>query len=165
MLIQPSVPDNFENKLDQIGIRKIDFWPIIFMDFKKCNLKLNNYPDLTIHNVHDEKELISWYDIVMSVLFPNKSVPFEFFRQRLNDERYIFQLGYSGSIPATSCMVFMDLDNKIAGTYMGATINEFRKRGFGAEFHTRALLDAEKAGCLLCNRTIKQNGISCYGNR
>jgi hypothetical protein len=163
LIVDPTrVPDDFENKMNRIGVRKIDFWPIIFMDFKKSNLQLKNYPDFTIYEVHDEKQLITWYKIVMSVLFPSKSVSFEFFHKRLNDERYIFQLGYYDSIPATSCMVFMDMENKIAGTYMGATVNEFRKRGLGAEFHTRALLDAEKAGCLFATGQSSRMGFSLW---
>jgi hypothetical protein len=163
LLVDPTrVPVDFENQVNNVGIRKIDYWPIIFLEYEKCNLQLKNISNFTIVDIHDEKHLKLWYEIVTKVLFKNKSLSFDYFLQRLTDARYIFQIGYFENQPVTSCMVFMDMEKKIAGTYMGATLMEFRNRGLGFEFHTKALMDAEKAGCLYATGQSSKMGFPVW---
>lgn len=161
LLVDPKrIPDDFENKISQIGISKIDYWPIIFYDLKKKKLQLKNISDFNIIEIRDVEQLRLWYNIVVSVLFPGKSVSFDFFHQHLNDPGYLFHLGYVGKTPVSSFMVFMN--NRIAGTFMGATVNEFRKRGYGSEIMIRALLDAEKAGCLYATGQSSRMGFPVW---
>ncbi len=49
LIVDPTrVPDNFEEKMDQIRIRKIDFWPIIFMDLKKSKSSIAKLSDFIV---------------------------------------------------------------------------------------------------------------------
>lgn len=145
LLVDPKrVPDNFEGRINQIEIKKIDFWPIIFIDLKKTNLQLNYINDFYVLKIDTEKQLQEWYDIVIPVLFPKKSIPLNFFRKQMKNNKYSFYLGYYKNSPVTTTMVFTD-DN-IAGFYMVATVNDFRKHGFGTEIVITTILDAKVVG-------------------
>jgi hypothetical protein len=146
LLVDPKrVHDNFEEKINQIEIKKIDFWPIIFMDLKTENLQLHNISDYVVLKANNEKQFQEWYDIVIAVLFPKKSIPYGFFQNRMNDNRYSFYVGYYKNLPVATAMVFTD--NKVAGFYMVATNNEFRKRGFGKGIVMRTICDTKESGC------------------
>jgi len=138
------VPATFEEKVNQLDIKKIDFWPIILLDLKTVNLQLLNISEYIVLKVNNEKQFQEWYDIVIAVLFPKKSMPYGFFQNRMNDNRYSLYVGYYKNLPVTTAMVFTD--NNVAGFYMVATKNDFRKQGFGTGIVIRTILDAKESG-------------------
>jgi len=145
LIVDPTkVPATFEENVNQLDIKKIDFWPIIFMDLKTENLQFSNMSDYVVLKANNEKQFQEWYDIVIAVLFPKKSIPYGFFHNRMNDNRYSFYVGYFKNLPVTTAMVFTD--NNVAGFYMIATKNDFRKRGFGTGIIIRTILDAKESG-------------------
>jgi ribosomal protein S18 acetylase RimI-like enzyme len=142
---QKQAPQGFDELLDKKEIKKIGYWPVIYFNLKSNLPYLQSPRDFTLVEVRDENQLKLWFNIVAAILFPRKTIPYNFFKARINNNRYIFYLGYYKEIPVTTCMLF--LDNSIAGAYMGATIKDYRNMGFGSEIVARSLLDASKAGC------------------
>lgn len=142
---QQEVPEDFEEQMSQAGIKKIDYWPIIYIDLEKILISQRELPDYKIIRIKDEHELRLWFDIVNPILFPHKSIPLEYFLNKLMDKKFTFYLGFYKDMPVNTCMVFTH--RNIAGAYMGATIKEFRQKGFGSEIVTAGISDAVNAGC------------------
>lgn len=133
-----------EPVFEQNGMRKIDYWPVMSLNTDQDKPEAASVSKLSISPVVNSADLTEWFSIVKEVLFPHKKIPFDFFNSRLRDKKYIFLLGRKNGIPIATSMLF--ISEGIAGLYMVATREEFRKQGFGQLITHESLEEARSQG-------------------
>lgn len=138
------VPEDFEEKMYERDTRKIDSWPIIYIDLTQFENQFQPICNFVISKINDKDKLEEWYRIVASVLFTSKTFSFDFFIKQLNNKKYSFYLGYFNNIPVSTALLIND--EFVTGFYMIATNPNYRKRGFGTEMVKKLIIDSKNIG-------------------
>jgi hypothetical protein len=129
-------------ELEDNGLRLSAQWTGMAMDLDL--FQMQPLPEgFVIHAVNDLTLLEEWCTVASKYLFNNSPLDINLFSHFINDDNVKMYLGRYNGIPVASSLMY--LSDKVAGLYMIATSNEYRKRGFGSAITSYPMSEAKNA--------------------
>jgi hypothetical protein len=126
-------PENINDVLEKSGFvtTRTAYGRTLQLDQK---IDIDTDPDFTCKTITEESDVRIWAGIVTQHLFNADEKLSDHFSEivsKMLDSNVACILGYYKGMPVTSSLLFIDEDN-IAGYYFVATVDAYRKKGFGS---------------------------------
>jgi ribosomal protein S18 acetylase RimI-like enzyme len=159
VLISPRFEDGYEPLLKEGGYEEIG--PETVMTLSGLPEKGDSKVSLVIKRVVTHEELTHFQETVaQGFSFPNKVGSFLITERvcALPDTELF--IGYADGEPASTSMLIKTGD--IAGIYWVATLEKYRRRGFGSAMTRHAVLAGRDKGCAVASLQASKRGSSVY---
>ena len=118
-------------------------------------------PTLEIRRVDGSDALRDHVDIVASAFDWQPDALARVFTKRLvEDERWRGYVGYADGGPVAASQLFVT--DAIAGIYYVATLEAYRRRGYGEEMTRHAMIDGARSGCTTASLQASPMGRPIY---
>jgi len=171
VLISPGFEDVYEPLMKEKGYKEVEAETA--MALSDLSERGGEETDLVIKRVATPEELAHFQETVAEGFsFHSKVGPF-LITERVHalPDADLF-IGYADGKPASTSMLMKT--GNVAGIYWVATLNKYRKRGFGAAMTLRAVLAGRNKGCKLASLPATKMGrpvcegigfVDCYSYR
>jgi len=142
-----SKPDNLGDLIENYGFRLTMQWPGMALDLVNFKYK---YPpnDIEVKQVINLQDLNDWFNIVNYELFPFKKFKENIFESLLYDKQVKLLIAKINDIPVATSMLFVS--SGVAGIYMVAVSQKYRKKGLGTIITLKTIDEAIKLNCEIC---------------
>jgi ribosomal protein S18 acetylase RimI-like enzyme len=148
MIIASSgITEDAEKIIEKNGFKLSMQWPGMAMlteNFEPACKQGN----IEIIKISHSEDLNAWFEIVNYELFPFNKFKSNIFKRMLNGNQTMFFLGKADGVPVATLMTF--ISSGIAGIYMVAVNEKYRKKGVGSEITREALAEVKKMDCRYC---------------
>lgn len=159
VLISPGFEDGYAPLLGERGYEEIE--PETAMTLSDLPEKDEGKADLTIKRVATHDELVHFQETVArGFSLPDGSGPFVITQETCDLPDVDLFIGYADGQPASTSMLIKT--GHIAGIYWVATLEEYRRRGFGAAMTLHAVLVGKDRGCTLASLQASKMGKPVY---
>ncbi len=144
--IFPATQQNNElcSVLEKNGLRLSAQWTGMALDIENQN-HIQTPEGLEICLVDNLTLLQEWTTIVSQSLFNKSSLDIDLLVNFIVDDQVKMFIGKCNGVPVASSLMY--ISNGVAGIYMIATSNEFRKKGFGSAITSFTIAEAAKSQC------------------
>src|ERR1035437_7498985 len=130
--------------LEENGLRLSAQWTGMAMDLALFQERLLP-AGMEIYEVNNLSLLEEWCTVASKYLFNSSPLDIDLFSHFIMDDKVKMFLGKYNSIPVASSLMY--LSKGVAGLYMIATSNEYRKKGFGSAITSFPISEAKKMNC------------------
>ena len=158
-----SKPDDLDVYLEELGFKKTDEPPGMYMDLNSLVLSNENIPELKIEFVQNKKHVEDWVSAFIAGLSGTENQREYLFKSEitlLQKSDYIRFVGYWNGEPVAVAALF--LDENVAGVYFVITKPDHRGKGIGTAITIAALKNAKERGYQDAILQSSQMGYNIY---
>lgn len=160
----PHISNAIEPLIQEFGLEKGRLEPGMVLEYSKDLVVPRPPPELEIKQVQEPQEIETFLRIGMQGFGDTSGTLLLPLANGLAKKGGSFQggcyLGFASGKPVSTSLRF-NFGN-VAGIYFVATLEGFRRRGYGEALTWRAALDGQKEGCIFSSLQASEMGLPIY---